>query len=276
MPKFCEALRQMPKDPHHPYGRYRSGNGRRSSPRPYLRTMTGGAPRRLAVALFAVSAALLLAPLPSSSADDIYDIDGRLQKAGFADAYTEAFNADGRSGVRLVIDFDSESADSATYRREAEQAAEVVWDHLEGRVLAIDVAPTFSVPWNKTGLPTAVSYDRAALMSRFGPRPARLDKADIETVDEGGDDSSPAAEVAFWLVVILAVGATTFLLTRARYRQPATPPPGNWGSWTQTPIPPSTWSQPPQTQPPGAQPPAPTPAQPTAAATLDDPWRPLM
>jgi hypothetical protein len=90
---------------------------------------------RLRVAIVAVSVLLLLIPASSAAADDIYEIDGRLQDAGFDLAYTEAFEAADRPGVRIVIDYDSGSGsgsgseDEAAYQREAEQAAELVWNY---------------------------------------------------------------------------------------------------------------------------------------------------
>jgi hypothetical protein len=232
-----------------------------------------------------VSVLLLLVPASSASADDIYEIDGRLQDAGFDLAYTEAFDAADRPGVRIVIDFDSGSEDVAAYQREAEQAAELVWDHLDGHVLVIDVAPTFDVPWAENGLPSALSFDRAALTERFGARPAGLDGADVETVDEGGL-AFVGAVLAGWLLSVLAVAAGTFFLTRAQYRRASTAmPPGSWGGWTGPAVPPAGWPQPAAWPPPSAVP-GQWPAGPTALAHeqpteesaqqgVHDPWRPL-
>ena len=235
--------------------------------RPRARAVTAplrSVPRRLSVASVAASAFLLLAPASPASADDIYEIDGRLQDAGFDLAYTEAFDAADRPGMRIVIDFDSDSADESAYQREAEQAAELVWDHLDGRVLVVDVAPTFDVSWAESGLPTALSFDRAALTERFGARPAGLDGADVEAFDEEGL-AFLGAVVAAWLLSVVVVGAGTFFLTRARYRRAATAvPPGYWGGWTGPPTPPAAWPQPASWPPPvagpGQWPPAPPPA----------------
>ena len=193
-------------------------------------------------------AVLLLTAAPAA-ADDIVEIDGRLQDAGLELAYTEAFDAVDRPGVRIVVDFDSGSGDEATYQREAEQAAELVWDHLEGRVLAVDVAPTYDVAWSDDGLPPAASFDRAALVERFGERPAGLDEGDVETVGFGGLAFAGAA-LAAWLVSLLLVGTGTFFVTRARYRHTA-PAAGTWGGYA-TPAPPPVDDQAPY-----------------------DPWRPL-
>lgn len=244
-------------------------------------TDLGSVPRRLGLAIVVASSLMLLSAGPAS-ADDIFEIDGRLQDAGFDLAYTEAFDAADRPGVRLVIDFDSGSQDEAAYQREAEKAAELVWDHLDGRVLVIDVAPTYDVPWAENGLPTALSFDRAALTERFGARPANLDGADIETVDEGGLAFIGAA-VAGWVLSLAAVGAGTFFLTRTRYRRtsPAVPP-GYWGDWTGPAVPPAAWP-PPATAAPGVTVPGQWPSasghqQPTqepAPQATHDPWRPL-
>lgn len=207
-----------------------------------------------------------------ASADDIYEIDWRLQDAGLDLAYTDAFDAADRAGVRIVVDFDSGSQDEAAYRREADQAAELVWDHLEGRVLAVDVAPTYDVPWAEDGLPSALSFDRATLTERFGARPAGLDSADIETADEGGL-AVVGAVVAGWLLSLLVVGTGTFLLARAHFRRPQTAvPPGYWhgpngpsGSWPPAAVRPPEPSAPAHERPIGA------PAQ----QPSDDPWRPL-
>lgn len=247
----------------------------------------------MGVAIVAVIALLLLAAASPAAADDIYEIDWRLQDAGLDLAYTEAFDAADRPGVRVVIDFDSGSEDEAAYQREAEQAAQLVWDHLEGRVLAIDVAPTFDVPWAENGLPSALSFDRVALTERFGARPAGLDSADIETFDEGGLAFVGAA-VAGWVLSVAVVGAVvgagTFFITRARYRRASTVvPPGYWGGWPG----PASWPPPAAMPPPAAVPgqwlPAPPVAepptheqpaheQPTSTPTQptqQDPWRPL-
>ncbi len=244
--------------------------------------MTGpfrSVPHRIRVAIVAASVLLLLAPASPASADDIYEIDGRLQDAGFDMAYTEAFDAADRPGVRIVIDFDSASEDEAAYQREAERAAELVWDHLDGRVLAIDVAPTFDVPWTENGLPSALSFDRAALTERFGARPAGLDGADVETFDEAGL-AFVGAVVAGWLLSVVVVGAGTFFFTRARYRRASTAvPPGYWDGWTGPTVPPAAW--PPPAAVPGqshSAPSAPAHEQPTeksAQQALHDPWRPL-
>ena len=235
--------------------------------------------------------ALLLTPASTASADDIYEIDGRLQDAGLDLAYTEAFGAVDRPGVRILVDFDSSSQDEAAYQREVEQAAELVWAHLEGPVLAIDVAPTFDVPWAENGLPSAVSFDRAALVERFGARPPGLDGADVETVDEGGV-AFVGALVAGWLLSVVAVGAGAFVLARARYRRAwAAVGAGHWGGWTGpatvpgAPPQPAGWPQPaawpPPATVPGQWPPAPT-APPHGQAAdgpvpqaSPDPWRPL-
>lgn len=219
-----------------------------------------------------VATAALLGSASSASADDIYEIDGRLQEAGFDEAFTEAFSAADRPGVRIVIDFASGSADEAAYEREAEQAAELVWDHLDGRLLAVDVAPTYDAEWAEDGLPTARSFDRATLIERFGTRPAGLDAADVETFDDEGLAFLGAA-VAGWLVSLLVVGLGTFFLTRARYRRPSpAASPEHWGGMT---GPPGAWSSP-ATWPPPASPPA---HQQSGAGSAqpapDDPWRPL-
>ncbi len=231
--------------------------------------------RRVTVA---TASALLLCTAAPASADDIFEIDWRLQDAGLELAYTEAFDAADREGVRIVVDFDSSSPNEAAYRREAEQAAELVWDHLEGRVLAVDVAPTYDVPWAEAGLPSALSFDRAALTERFGARPAGLDGADVETADEGSI-AVVGAVVAGWLLSLVVVGAGTFFLARASYRRAQTAgPPGYWGGPTGPAVPPGSWSSPapwpPGTPAPGRaaaeRPPAPSPQPPP-----DDPWRPL-
>lgn len=228
---------------------------------------------------------MLLAAASPASADDIYEIDGRLQDAGLDLAYTEAFDAADRPGVRIVIDFDSGSQDEAAYQREAAKAAELVWDHLDGRVLVIDVAPTFDVPWVENGLPSALSFDRTALTERFGARPAGLDSADVETFDEAGR-AFAGAVVAGWLLSLAAVGAGTFFLTRARYRRTSNAvPPGYWGDWTGPAVSPTAWPQPAASPTgaagPGQWPPAPSaPGHPqltqeSAPPAMHDPWRPL-
>ena len=241
--------------------------------------------RRRRASIVAVAAVLLLVvPAGPASADDIFEIDGRLQEAGFELAYTVAYEAVDRPGVRIVVDYDSDSQDEAAYQREAEQAAELVWDHLEGRVLAVDVAPTYDVPWSEEGLPSALSFDRAGLAERFGARPAALDGADVETVDDVGLVFVGAVGLA-WLLSLVAVGVGTFFVTRRRYRRDAVAaPPAHWGGWSgqavhpATPPQSGTWPPPPV---PGQWPPAPpapsAPAeqQPPQEPTRQDPWRPL-
>ena len=144
-------------------------------------------------------------------------------------------------------------------------------------MLAIDVAPTFDVPWAEDGLPSARSFDRAALTERFGARPAGLDGADVETVGsadvETGDGVGLAlagAAVAGWVLSLVAVGGGTFLLTRERYRRtPTAAPAGYWGDGTGPAVPPVAWAPAPSA--PGHQ----RPPNEPAPQAVHDPWKPL-
>ena len=215
---------------------------------------------------------LLATPVTPAAADDIFEIDGRLQDAGLELAYTVAVDAADRPGVRVAVDFDSGSQDEAAFSSEAARAAELVWDHLEGRVLAVDVASTYDVPWAEDGLPSALSFDRAELTERFGARPDGLDAADVETFDDSGL-AIVGGVVAAWLLSLVVVGVVTFFVARAVYRRP---PPAQWGVGT-WPGPHGAAPQPAAWPPAPAAPPAPParPGEPARQQAPDDPWRPL-
>lgn len=158
--------------------------------------------RRAAASAFLV---LLLAAAPAA-ADDIVEIDERLIEAGLSDAYTESLPAE--TGARIVVDFVSDSGSRAAYEQEAALAAELVWEHLEEQVAAVDVAPTSGVPWLSDELPPAVSFTRADLVEAHGERPAELDQAsDAEFGDEALFDVFGLVLVLGVLVVLLVIAA---------------------------------------------------------------------
>lgn len=239
--------------------------------------------------LVAVTTVMLLSLAPGAAADDIYEIDGRLMEAGFSGAYTEAFDAADRRGVRVVVDYASSSSSAEEYQQEGEALAELVWDHLDGKLLALDVAPTYDVEWSLSGLPPAVSFDRATLHERFGPRPAGLDQTDLETVQDAGEEAGLVVGLAItgWVLSLVAAVAITFTVTRARYR-----PARTWAgteAWpTSWPASTAAWTGPPPipaqhasttTGRPAARPPEPErPARDVAHRPADpegNPWRPL-
>ncbi len=210
-------------------------------------------------------AALLLLVLGAGPvlADDIYEIDGRLQDAGFAAAYTETYEAYDVSGFRVAVDFASESETRAGYDREALEIARLVWLHLEGRVLAVDIAPLTTTLWTGDALPPAVSFSREDLQQAYGPRSSALDRADTR------DEVSPvlAIGVGIYVLVVAAVlvGATVAIVRT--HRRPARTP--GWGGYgdpqAQWSAAPGAWGAP------GGQA-APTWGQPQSGPE-DDLWR---
>lgn len=246
-------------------------------------------------AVAALVVAALLGVAPTVHADDIYEIDGRLIDAGFDEAYTEAYSAAEGDGVRIVVDFDSDSQDEREYEQEAGRIAEVIWNHLDGRVLVVDVSSAFAVDWEQEGLPPTVSFTAAQLRAEFGPRPSELDVADVETVEDFESTGSffAAGAAGVWLLSLVATAGVTVWIMRGRRSSvdawaPAGPwgqpgqwgPPGQWGSPGQW-GPPGQWGQPGQWGPPAPwQQPAPaarpvdsSPSAPPASVELPpDPW----
>jgi hypothetical protein len=198
----------------------------------------GGRRMRAALAVAVLSLAAVVGPAGAASADDIYEIDERLVDAGFAWALTSALPAADSDGVRILVEFESASANEAALAEEAREISGLVWEHLEGEVLAIDVTSTAEVPWVPEGLPPTVSTARWQLVQDFGERPAGLDDSDVETVDETGASggygyedgpSSGGVLVVVWLgsvvlAVALAVGLTVLAM---RSRRPAV---AAWGA----------------------------------------------
>lgn len=205
--------------------------------------------RRRVVAALAL---LLLAAAPAS-ADDIFDIDGRLQEAGLPEAVVDVLETD--AAPRVVVDFDvrEETPDDAAYRAQALEAAEVVWEHLEVRVGAVDVQPTYAAPWLDGQLPPVVSYTRADLEEGFGPRPAALDE---ETDAYAADGNGAVVEDSYLLVpvlggvLLLLLVAVVVLLGVLVARSGRRPDPYDaWGAPVQAaqPLPPpgDPWRSPP-------------------------------
>ncbi len=238
---------------------------------------TARSSRRWAVLLAAVL--LLLPPAAGTAwADDLYEIDLRLQYAGFDSAYSEAYDAADADGVRVLVDFVSRSETRATYEGEAREISRLIWLHLEGRVLAVDVAPLTTAPWADGELPPALSFTRQDLQQAHGLRVPGLDAADIDSVE---DNALFALGLGGGLLLVV-LGATvgiTVAVMHARCRR-AHPPPGWNGYGVQAqPAGPHAWSSAP-----GGWPPAPAPTAPPAAAApdstpgarptaVDPPWR---
>ena len=203
--------------------------------------------------------AVLLVAAPPAAADDIYEIDDRLQSAGFQDAYTEAYDAYDQDGVRVTVDYTSDSESLAAYKKEAADLAEVVWEHIDGRVLVVDVAPLTSTSWSDGDLPPAVSFSRTQLEAAHGPRSERLDAADLETADD-----IPLTGILVFLgvwagTIAAAVGITIAVMRSRRKRDQ------RWGGG------PPVWGPPA----PSWGPPSPQawPAAPGTAATPAGPWQ---
>lgn len=205
--------------------------------------------RRRAVAALALL--LLLAAAPAS-ADDIFAIDGRLQEAGLPEAVVDVLETD--AAPRVVVDFDvrGRTPDDAAYRAQALQAAEVVWDHLEVRVGAVDVQPTYAAPWLDGQLPPVVSYTRADLEAGFGPRPPELDE-ETDAYAAGGDgfveDSYLLLPLLGGLVLLLLVAAVVLLVVLVVRGRRRPDPYDGWGAPVQAarPLPPpgDPWRSPP-------------------------------
>lgn len=256
------------------------------------------APAALVVALTAALA--VLAPA-GAAADDEIEIDERLLEMGYDDAYTGYLYAevDGREGVRVSVDYASDSEDAQAYEQQAQEVAGVVWRHLELRVLAVDVTPTYGVSWLDGQLPPAISLTATELRRIHGPRPEELDDGGPGAY--GSDEDLVAAAAAFGLVALLVVavlvaagGVGGFLLGRRSGRRSGQPDawgvaPTAWsgGGWAPPPSgwapsgpPPSGWAQPPPQssgtqQPPDAGWPQPPDAAAPAAPPPDpsNPWR---
>ena len=234
-------------------------------------------------AVAALVVAALLGVAPTVHADDIFEIDGRLIDAGFDEAYTEAYSAAEGDGVRIVVDFDSDSQDEREYEQEAGRIAEVIWNHLDGRVLVVDVSSTFTVDWEQESLPPTVSFTAVQLRAEFGPRPSELDVADVETIEDFESMGSffAAGAAGVWLLSLVATaGVTVWIMRGRRSSVDAWAPPGPWGQPGQW-GPPGQWGQPGQWGPPAPwQQPAPAarpvssaPSAPPASGELPpDPW----
>jgi hypothetical protein len=227
--------------------------------------------RRGSVPPVFVGLAALLALLVTASpafADDEYEIDERLADAGFEDALSNYANAE--SGVRVYIDYLTDSEDRAAYEDEAAEIARIVWEHLALRVLAVDVASLSEVGWLDGDLPPAVSFTRSELEQQHGPRATGLDanESSMWADDTAGLVFAGIAGV----VVLLLGGAGGFLLgwlVGRRRRKDA------WGSapaWAG--ASPPGWGAPSPGQ--GSWPPAdggpPSSAPPPSGS---DPWRPV-
>lgn len=246
--------------------------------------------RRLVAGALLASTCLLTAG--PALADDIYDIDGRLEDAGLTDAYVDVLEAE--PGRRITVDFDpGATVDRAGYEATAKRGAEQVWDHLETRVSVIDVQPTYGVPWLDGELPPTVSYTREDLQAGFGPRPAGLDvDRDPYDDDSGVSDVAVGIGVLVVLLVGLVVVLVVVLVVRRRPARHAVPY-AAWGApGGQQYGPPygpqygPAWGAPPpgptgtvQGVPYGTQPldpPQGAPVPPAAPPSFDpaDPWKP--
>lgn len=181
----------------------------------------------MALALVAVVGGLA----GTASADDIYEIDERLIQAGFDQAYTSALLAhDSDDGVRIAVEYESHTDDEGAHAEEAARIAELVWRHMDGRVLAVDVSSNVEPSWAPGSLPPTISTGRLQLEQAYGERPPGLDDRDVETADEALEEFGQmyAEEEALlggvllffgWLVsVAVAVGLTVLVM---RSRRPA-------------------------------------------------------
>lgn len=195
--------------------------------------------RRVGTVLVGLLATLLLAA--PAVADDEFEVDGRLADAGLEEPFTTLLGF-GR-GVRVHVDYRSLSADQAAYEAEAREAAELIWQHLEYRVLAVDVAPTSGVVWRDGDVPPAVSLTRGDLEAEFGVRPQGLDDADPFAYEEF--DTGPVAAVVGWSLLGLLVAGGIALIVWARRGKKA--PASSWGPdpWA------AGWGAPPGPWPPG-------------------------
>lgn len=226
----------------------------------------------------AVLVAVTLGLAPSAHADDMFDIDARLDDEGFSYAYTEVLPAGSSDGIRVQVDYESDSTTRQEYEQEAAQLARIIWLNLDGRVLAVDVLTTYEVSWTAGGLPPAVSFDLAQLQQAHGDRPAGLDEGDPFGEFGAFDDFGfMAAGIGMSMVFVLVPIVLVLLLLAAAVgitvavvrRKPQ--PSGAWagapGGWPAGPPP---WpGQPPH----GAQQPWPGPFQ-APAAPPAAPWPP--
>ncbi len=193
---------------------------------------------RLCTGVAALLMAVLFGAAPAAYADDIFEIDDRLVDAGVDEAFTEAYAAAEGDGVRVVVDFDSDSVDQDEYEQQAGRIAEVIWNHLDGRVLVVDVSTTYAVDWEES-LPPTVSFTATQLRAEFGPRPDELDVAGVETVEDFETAGSffLAGAVGVWLLSIVATAGITVLIMRGnRDRVAGWAPAGPWGQ-------PGPWGQ---------------------------------
>lgn len=215
-------------------------------------------------AVTAVAVVLLTAS--AAVADDIVEIDERLIGAGLAEAYTQSQPAE--SGSRVVVDFVSDSTTREQYEQEAALAAELVWEHLEEQVGAVDVALSSGVPWLGDELPPAVSFTRADLVAEHGERPGELDQASggeaLAFGDEALFDVFGLLFVLFVLVVLLVVAAlavAVLVLARRGSARSSWEPAPAWGGSGFGPAGPWPAQAPPAQAPPAPAPPAPAPPE---------------
>lgn len=189
--------------------------------------------RRCTALLTALGLTVLLAQ--PASADDIYEIDERLQDAGFTEAYTGWYEVVDADGSRFVVDFDSGSSSAAAWQQEARDAAGLVWEHVEGRVISIDVSSVSTAPWTPGELPPTVTLSRTQLEQEFGARPAELDTGYPAEEDEGEGEAYAGFDAAQFgygvlgaLVVLVVAAAVAGVVLLGRRR--AAVPPGGWGA----------------------------------------------
>jgi hypothetical protein len=149
-----------------------------------------------------------------------------LARAGYTRARVNVNTIrEGQSSQTVVdVSYPSRADDDAALRAEQDKAAQIVWENVPIRLSAVRVAAIT----RQVGVPgvggAQVSrgnvYSHEELASRYGPRPARLDKPP--------SDVPPVATLLLVLVVAGAVAGVVVLLAVLAFRRQRRPLPGAW------------------------------------------------
>jgi hypothetical protein len=149
-----------------------------------------------------------------------------LVRAGYARARVNVKTIKGSRSSQTVVDvsYSSRADDDAARGAEQDKAAQIVWENVPIRLSAVRVAAIT----RQVGVPGVGSaqvsranlYSYEELASRYGARPARLDKPP--------SDVPPVAILLLVLVVVGAVAGLVVLIAVMAFRRRRRPLPGAW------------------------------------------------
>jgi hypothetical protein len=149
-----------------------------------------------------------------------------LVRAGYTRARVNVSTIrEGQSRQTVVdVSYSSRTGDEAALRAEQDKAAQIVWENVSIRLSAVRVAAIT----RQVGVPgvggaqvsRGTVYSREELASRYGPRPARLDKPP--------SDVPPVATLLLVLVVVGAMVGVVVLIAVLVLRRRRRPLPGAW------------------------------------------------